>query len=369
MTAADCPVVVCPGCQALRNPTNADLADCLGLSEEIPAGAVYDVAVVGAGPAGLAAAVYAASEGLATLVLEAEAPGGQAGTSSKIENYLGFPAGVSGQELAGRAAVLAQKFGAKIALPRHAVGLDCGASPFRVRLDDGTTASARTLVVATGARYRGLNLPDCDRFDGVGVHYAASAIEAKLCADEEVIVGGGGNSAGQAAVFLSRTVKHVHILVRGERLADSMSDYLVGRIEAGANITLHTCTEIAALAGERHLEQVTWRHRGTGATATNPIRHVFLMVGAVPNTDWLGGCLQLDAKGFVRVGATVEGEGWPLERSPHILETSRPGVFAVGDVRADSVKRVASAVGEGSIAVQFIHRVLEEMRAGVGSEP
>ena len=366
-TVADCPVVVCPGCQTLSKPSNAELADCLGLSETLDPATVYDVAVVGAGPAGLAAAVYAASEGLLTVVLEALAPGGQAGTSSKIENYLGFPIGVSGGGLAGRAQVQAMKFGAKIALPRTAVGLGCDGHPFRVRLDDGAEVMARTVVVATGARYRGLDLPECKTYEGVGVHYAASALEARLCSGEEVVVVGGGNSAGQAAVFLSRHAKHVHVLVRGAGLAATMSDYLVGRIGAGANITLHTRTEVTALGGGRHLEEVTWRHRDTGAAQTKPIRNLFLMVGASPNTDWLGGCLKLDGKGFVCVGPAVgPGPDWTLDRPPHLLETSRPGVFAAGDVRADSVKRVASAVGEGSIAVQFVHRRLDEIRPAEG---
>ena len=366
LTPDDCPVVVCPGGSPLKCPSNVDLARCLGIAEDLDPSVVYDVAVVGAGPAGLAAAVYAASEGLCTVVLEGEAPGGQAGTSTKIENYLGFPMGVSGQELAGRAQVQAQKFGAKIALPRKAIGLECGAPPYKIKLDGGEVVSARTVVVASGARYRGVNLPECKTFEGVGVHYAATPIETKLCAGEEVVIVGGGNSAGQAAIHLSRTVKHVHILVRGERLADSMSDYLVGRIEAAANISLRTRTEVVGLAGDKHLEHVTWKDHAADGAETRPIRHVFLMVGAEPNSEWLRDCLMLDEKGFVCVGAAVPAAGkWPLDRAPHILETSLPGVFAVGDVRADSVKRVASAVGEGSIAVQFVHRVLAEQGAAV----
>ncbi|HEX8201084.1 MAG TPA: NAD(P)/FAD-dependent oxidoreductase, partial [Isosphaeraceae bacterium] len=288
--------------------------------------------------------------------------------SSKIENYLGFPTGLSGQDLAGRAQVQAQKFGAKIALPRRVVGLDCAGRPYRVRLEDGAEVAARCIVIASGARYRGLDLPGCARFEGIGLHYAASPIEARLCAHEEVVVVGGGNSAGQAAVFLSQAARHVFMLVRGGRLADSMSDYLVGRIGASDRITLRTRTEIAALGGGHHLEEVTWRHRDSNQSETRRIRHVFLMIGAVPNTDWLDGCLSLDEKGFVCSGPRItRDDGWPLARPPHILETSRPGIFAVGDVRADSVKRVASAVGEGSIAVQFIHQVLEEFRHEDGS--
>jgi thioredoxin reductase (NADPH) len=355
--------VICPGDQPFRNPTNAELADCLGLAEEIDPEKVYDVAVIGAGPAGLAAAVYAASEGLSTLVLETEAPGGQAGTSSKIENYLGFPTGVSGQNLAGRAQVQAQKFGAKIAVARRVVGLECDGYPYRVTFEDGSYATARTVVIACGARYRSLALPECGSFAGAGVHYAAGPIEARLCADEDVAVVGGGNSAGQAAVFLSQSARHVHVLVRGDGLADTMSNYLVGRITASRSITLHTRSEIVALRGDRRLQTVEWRQRDTGESTTRPIRQVFLMIGAVPNTEWLDGCVKLDEKGFVCVGSRVGSEdGWGLDRPPSIFETSRPGVFAVGDVRADSVKRVASAVGEGSVAVQFIHRVLDELR-------
>ncbi len=366
LSSDDLPVVVCSGDQVLKNPTTAQVAKCLGLVEVLDPDRVYDVAVVGAGPAGLASAVYAASEGLDTVVLEAEAPGGQAGTSSKIENYLGFPTGVSGQALAGRAQIQAQKFGARIALPRHVTGIDCDQRPYTLHLDDGVQVKSETVVIASGARYRTLDLDNGRAFDGAGVNYAATAMEAGLCADEDVIVVGGGNSAGQAAVFLSRHARHVHMLVRGTRLADSMSDYLVGRINASPRITLRTRTEIVALAGERHLEGVTWRNRDSGESETHPIRHVFLMIGAAPNSDWLDGCLVLDDRGFVQTGDGAGGSGtWPLPRTPHILEASRPGIFAVGDIRSGSVKRVASAVGEGSIAVQFIHRVLDERRRGV----
>ncbi|GAA0576152.1 FAD-dependent oxidoreductase [Craurococcus roseus] len=358
----DLPVVVCGPHRALSNPTNAEVADCLGISEEIEPGAVFDVAVVGAGPSGLASAVYAASEGLRTLVLEAEAPGGQAGTSSKIENYLGFPTGISGQALAGRAQVQAQKFGARIAVPRTVARLDCDRRPYALTLDNGSEVRAKAVVIATGARYRRLDhLENADRFEGGnGIHYAATAIEAALCEREEAAVVGGGNSAGQAAVYLSRFASHVHILVRGEGLAASMSDYLVGRIEASDRITLHTHTEVVGLDGERHLERVTWRNRRTGAEETRPVSNLFLMLGAVPNTDWLDGCgVALDGNGFVRVGAAGEdGDPRWSGRAPHLLETSRPGIFAVGDVRAGSVKRVASSVGEGSVVVSSVHQVL-----------
>lgn len=360
------PVVVCGHDGAgservLTAPSNAKLGACLGLTEILEPGRVYDVAVVGAGPAGLAAAVYAASEGLSTVVLEAEAPGGQASTSSRIENYLGFPTGVSGQTLALRAQVQAQKFGARLVLPRAVVRLDCGGRPYALHLDDGTAVRARAVVIATGASYRKLDhLENFDRFSGGnGIHWAATAIEAAFCEGEEVIVVGGGNSAGQAAVFLSRYAGHVHMLVRGSNLAASMSDYLVGRIEASDRITLYTETEIAVLAGDRHLERVSWTNRRTGQSETKRIGNVFLMLGAVPNTGWLAGCeVVLDQVGFVLVGtaAGTDRDG----RQPHTLETSSPGVFAVGDVRAGSVKRVASAVGEGSVVVSSVHQLLAE---------
>ena len=350
---ADLPVLLC-GERPLRQPSNAELGACLGLTETLEPGRVFDVAVVGAGPAGLAAAVYAASEGLGTVVLEAEAPGGQAATSSRIENYLGFPTGISGGALAGRAQVQAQKFGARIAVPRAVLRLDCGAVPFALHLDDQSVVQARAVVIATGARYRTLDLPGFDRFSGGnGIHWAATAIEAGLCEREEVVVVGGGNSAGQAAVFLSRHAAHVHILVRADGLAASMSEYLVSRIEASDHITLHTGTELTALIGDRHLDAVEWTERG--AVERRPIHNVFLMLGAVPNTEWLGGCqVQLDGKGFVKVGAEAAGPG----RTPSVLETSTPGIFAVGDVRAGSVKRVASAVGEGSVVVSSVHQWL-----------
>jgi thioredoxin reductase (NADPH) len=355
---SQCPVVVRAGFPVLFTPTNAMLAEALGLAEPLEQKVPYDLAVIGGGPAGLAAAVYGASEGLSTVVAEAEAPGGQAGTSSKIENYLGFPIGISGQNLAGRAQVQAQKFGATIAIAKRAVKID-QSWPYRVHFEDGSHLEARSVVIACGARYRGLDLPECTSFEGLGIHYAASSIEARLCEKEEVIIVGGGNSAGQAAIFLSRHASHVYMLVRGKRLAESMSDYLVGRIEASKNISLLTCTEIVGLAGEKHLEQVTWRNRDTGDRVLKPIRHVFLMVGAAPNTDWLRGIVELDGSGFVKTGPFLE-DGWPLQRPPYLFETNQPGIFAVGDVRSDSVKRVASAVGEGSIVVQFIHRYLAE---------
>ncbi|KQO57624.1 MULTISPECIES: FAD-dependent oxidoreductase [unclassified Methylobacterium] len=350
---ADLPVVIAPGAAVMRNPTNAALADALGLTEAIDPGRIYDVAVIGAGPAGLAAAVYAASEGLDTIVIEGLAPGGQAGTSSKIENYLGFPTGISGQALAGRAQVQAQKFGARLAISRMATGLDCGGSPFRVILEDGTAVPARAVIAATGARYRRLDLPRYAHFEGQGIHYAATAMEAQLCTGEAVIVVGGGNSAGQAAMFLSRTVAHVHLLVRATGLAATMSDYLVQRIASSPRITLHTQTEITALLGEDTLTSVTWTDRSSGISETKAIGNVFVMIGALPNTGWLSDCLGLDPKGFVPTG--LRSDGMPAA-SPYA--TTVPGLYAVGDVRAGSVKRVASGVGEGSVVVQAVHGFL-----------
>lgn len=359
--ADDTPIVVLAQSRVLKNPSNRDLAVSIGISEPLDPDSVFDVVIAGAGPAGLAAAVYSASEGLSTLVLEAEAPGGQAGTSSKIENYLGFPTGVSGQALAGRAMIQAQKFGARLAVPRRVVRLICDERPYVLELDDAERVRARTVVIATGARYRKLDLENFDRFEGHGIHYAATAIEAGLCEREEVVIVGGGNSAGQAAVYLSRHAAHVHILIRGSSLSASMSEYLIGRIGASRAITIHPETEIIALDGKRHLEQVTWRNRRTGAEESRAIANVFLMLGATPNTEWLRGCLKLDDNGFVCCGGEFESTGgWQTDRLPHLLESSRRGVFAVGDVRSGSIKRVASSVGEGSIVVSAIHAILAE---------
>lgn len=350
LTPADLPVVVVRG-QALRRPSNAQVADALGLTTELDQDHVHDVAVVGGGPAGLASAVYAASEGLDTIVIESIAPGGQAGTSSKIENYLGFPTGISGQALAGRAQVQAQKFGARLLVSRGAAGLDCSGSPFVVKLDDDTEVRARAVVVATGARYRKLDLPRYAELEGNGIYYAATAMEAGLCANQEVVVVGGGNSAGQAAMFLARTAGHVHILVRGPGLAETMSRYLIDRIEASERITLHPFTEVTALEGDRHLTGCSWTHRHSGAETQRDLGALFVMIGAVPSTDWLDDCLDLDPAGFIKTGS---GETF--------FCSSKPGIFAVGDVRSGSVKRVASGVGEGSVVVSSIHRYLESLR-------
>jgi len=365
VTAADVPIVVCRCEIVLRNPTNAEIAECLGFNTAVDPLHVHDVVVVGGGPAGLAAAVYAASEGLDVLVVEGRYPGGQAGSSSKIENYLGFPTGISGQALAGRAYTQAQKFGAQMLVAKCAARLDCDTRPYGLELGDSTRLGARSIVIATGAQYRKPPLPDLPRFEGVGVYYGATFMEAQLCAGEEVIVIGGGNSAGQAAVFLAQTAKRVHMLVRSGGLAESMSRYLIRRIEDHPDITLHTHTELVALEGTVNLERVAWRNRVTGQVELRSIRHVFVMAGAMPATNWLGSCVAVDSKGFVLTGADLTAEvltnaRWPLGRPPHLLETSMPGVFAVGDVRAGNIKRVASAVGEGSIAISFVHRVLAE---------
>ena len=361
----DIPVLMCHDRPVLRNPSNAEVAKRLGFNVEIDGGRVYDLVVIGAGPAGLGTAVYAASEGLDVLVLEGNAPGGQAGSSSRIENYLGFPLGVTGQELAGRAFVQAEKFGAQVAIARVASALNCGRQPFSLECAGAEAVRARAVVVASGAEYRRLSLPNLGQFEGVGVYYGATRLEAQLCADEEIAIVGGGNSAGQAAVFLSGIAKHVHVVVRGTGLAESMSRYLIRRIEESAAISLRTRTEIVSLEGAGHLEHLAWSHRETGATETRDIRHLFSMTGASPNTAWLQGCVALDDKGFVKTGADLtpedlEAEHWPLVRRPYLFETSVPKVFAVGDVRSGSVKRVASAVGEGSVVVQLVHRVLAE---------
>jgi thioredoxin reductase (NADPH) len=356
---ADIPVLICRGQLVLRNPTNAEAAACFGLNAGIDEGSVYDVIVVGAGPSGLAAAVYGASEGLNVLVLESNAPGGQAGSSSRIENYLGFPTGISGQDLAGRAFVQAEKFGARIAVARAARALRCTRPPYTVELEDGGAVQGRSIIVAAGAQYRKLDLPNLAQFEGAGVYYGATPVEAQVCRNQEVAVVGGGNAAGQAAVFLAGFARHVHLLVRGAGLAETMSRYLISRIEASPEITLTAWTEIEALEGGAQLERIHWRNAKDGTRCVHEIQHLFLMTGASPNTTWIEGCVALDAKLFIKTGADV-GDSWPLRRAPFLLETSLPGVFAVGDVRSGSLKRVAAAVGEGSMAVQFVHKVLAE---------
>ncbi len=358
----DIPVALCQGRNILKKPSNREIADCLGLSE-YHEDELRDVIVIGAGPAGLAAAVYAASEGLNVLVAEAEAFGGQAGSSSKIENYLGFPTGISGQALAARAFTQAQKFGAEVVTPLVATGLNCEKRPYGVRMDDGSEAHAHTILIATGARYRKLDLPNLEHYEGRGIYYGATHVEALLCGNTDVVVVGGGNSAGQAAAFLARRASHVYMLVRGKALAETMSSYLSHRIEADPNITLKTCTEIVGLAGDGMLEKITWRDRNTGEETACETGHLFVMIGAEPNTAWLGGCIALDDKGFVKTGTDIseaEIANAQRGRQPYTLETNKPGIFAAGDVRSKSVKRVASAVGEGSICVQYLHAVLGE---------
>jgi thioredoxin reductase (NADPH) len=326
----------------------------------------YDVVIVGAGPAGLAAAVYAASEGLGVLVLETTAPGGQAGQSSRIENYLGFPTGISGEALAGRALTQAEKFGAEVAIGRTVARLDCDSRPYRLFLSDGQVVRTRAIVIATGVKYRKLDLPSLARFEGAGVFYSATHLEGQSCKGEEIAIVGGGNSAGQAAVFLSSVAARVNMLVRGPGLAESMSRYLIKRIEGTGNIDLRTRSQIDALEGDNGLQRVLWRNLDTGARETRAIRNLFLMTGADPNTAWLEGCMLLDDKKFVKTGAELMpdellGAHWPLPRRPYVMETSIPGVFCVGDARSASVKRVASAVGEGAICVQMVHRALQEL--------
>ncbi len=348
------PALIKPDRQVLSKPSDERLAEELGLFEPPEEGVVYDVAVLGAGPSGLASAVYAASEGLRTIVVETLAPGGQAGTSSKIENYLGFPTGISGEALAGRAHIQAQKFGARICVSRSTVSLDCSKKPFEIGLSDGCTVRAKAVVVATGARYRTLDLPNYERFEGQGIHYAATAMEGNLCSAQEVVIVGGGNSAGQAAVFLSRTARHVNMVMRSG-ISSTMSDYLVQRIRNSAHITLHETSDITGLHGENGLQGVSWSNRKTGQSFERPATNLFVMIGASPNTEWLAGCVELDRSGFVETGFPDEGE---LATPSTPYRTSKPGVFAVGDVRSGSIKRVASAVGEGSVVVAAIHQFL-----------
>lgn len=364
--ASDIPVVICNSTQSvMRNPSIQELADCVGLNVGIDMSQVRDLIIVGAGPSGLAAAVYAASEGLDALVIEISTPGGQAGSSSKIENYLGFPTGLSGQELAARAIAQAEKFGAKMMVAHGVAQLDCARHPFHVVLDNGNKLATRSVMIATGAQYNKPSIANLAQFEGQGIYYGATHMESQLCESEDVIVVGGGNSAGQAAVFLSETAGKVHILVRSGQLSDTMSRYLVQRIEENPNIELHYHTEIVGLEGDSHLERVTWKDKPSGETSVHDVHHVFIMAGASPRTEWLRGCLALDSRGFIVTGrdldAVTESPVWSLSRPPQMLETSLPGVFAVGDVRAGNVKRVASAVGEGAIAVHLVHRVLAEL--------
>jgi thioredoxin reductase (NADPH) len=339
--------------RVLVRPAICDLADELGITELPEAHTIYDVAVVGAGPAGLAAAVYAASEGLSTIVVEGNAPGGQAGTSSKIENYLGFPTGVSGAQLASRGHLQALKFGVHFAISRDVVSTAQVDGLHRLILAGGVAVCARSVVIASGARYRRLNVKNHEDFENRGLYYAATAMESPSCHERDIIVVGGGNSAGQASIFLSSIARHVHHIIRGASLESTMSQYLISRIERSPQITLYTDTEIDRLEGKAALEFVTWTNRKTGESMRRPISSVFVMIGAEPNSGWVYGAVKLDDKGFV-----LTGGGWGFEATPYA--TSIPGVYAVGDVRAESVKRVASAVGEGSVVISNIHRYLAQ---------
>jgi thioredoxin reductase (NADPH) len=361
MTEADTPVVACGQRLMLRNPSNRQLADATGIRQPLER-TVYDLAVVGAGPAGLAAAVYGASEGLSTVVLEQTAPGGQAGSSMRIENYLGFPTGLTGSELANRAVLQANKFGAHLSVPAPVTRLGFEKAYPVLRLDGGETVAAKCLLIASGAEYRRLGVEGCERYEGRGVYYAATPNEAQQCRGARVVLVGGGNSAGQAAVFLAAHARAVLLLIRGDDLYKSMSSYLARRIEQTANIELLSNATVRRMLGDGHLTAVEVVNRMTGEGRTVETPAVFSFIGAVPRTDWLPPEVERDAKGFVRTGpALAESPHWTARRPPFLLETSRPGVFAAGDVRAGSAKRVASAVGEGAMAVQFVHEYLKEM--------
>jgi thioredoxin reductase (NADPH) len=354
------PLFLCHGEEVLSKPTLLDVSEAVGILERPDDNLTFDLAVIGGGPGGMAAAVYGASEGLRTVILERETPGGQASTSSRIENYLGFPNGLSGQELAGRAQIQAQKFGATIALPMQVDGIEGDTPPYTIRVEGNNDVKARSIVIASGATYRRLGLNTETTFEGRGLHYAATAIEAGYCENSQVVVVGGGNSAGQAAVYLANQTEHVHLLIRRDSLVETMSEYLIQRIQASDRITLHTRTEITELDGDEHLEQVTWTHHESGKRTSQPLRHVFLMIGAQPNSSFVSDRILTDRNGFICTGpAVVKQDRWPMpDREPELFETSLPGIFAIGDVRSGSVKRVASAVGEGSICIQFVHRIL-----------
>jgi thioredoxin reductase (NADPH) len=361
VTEADTPIVACAHCLVLRNPSNRELAEKIGIRRPVEH-AVYDLAIVGSGPAGLAAAVYGASEGLNTIVLEHTAPGGQAGSSMRIENYLGFPTGISGSELADRAVLQADKFGARISVPTPVTKLTFDKTYSVLELEGGENVVAKCLLVATGAEYRRLEVEHCSRFEGAGVYYAATPNEAQMCRGSDVVLVGGGNSAGQAAVYLSQNARKVFLLIRGDDLCKSMSSYLAHRIMNTPNIEILRCTEVIRMNGDGHLNSVEILNKTTGEKKTLPIDALFSFIGATPRTDWLPSEIEKDDKHFVRTGIELgDSPHWSLKRQPFLLETSRPGVFAAGDVRSGSVKRVASAVGEGSMAVQFVHEYLKTM--------
>jgi thioredoxin reductase (NADPH) len=361
VSEAETPVAAWGPKLLLRNPSNRQLAEILGLRQPLEQ-TVYDLVVVGGGPAGLAAAVYGASEGLNTLVLERSGPGGQAGRSMRIENYLGFPTGITGSELTERAVVQANKFGARLSIPTPATALGFDNRYAVLHLDGGETVAAKCVLIATGAEYRRLAAEGCDQFEGCGVYYAATPTEAPLCRGENVVVVGGGNSAGQAAVYLAGLARKVYLLIRGDSLSQSMSSYLVQRIEQTPSIEVCLHTAVRRMHGDGHLGQVETVNKQSGGTQVLPAAALFSFIGAVPRTEWLPAEIERDIKGFIRTGPTLVQSGhWSGQRPPFLLETSRPGVFAAGDVRSGSVKRVASAVGEGAMAVQFVHEYLKEM--------
>ncbi len=364
--ASETPVTIWQGKEVLENPTNAELARAIGLKVDVPRKQTYDLVVVGAGPAGLGAAVYGASEGLSTLALESTALGGQAGTSSRIENYLGFPAGLSGFELASRALVQADKFGTQTAVPQEAVSVNREGDHYRIGLSEAGEVVARSVIAASGARYRRLEVPGLERFEGVGVHYAATQAEAQPFEGEEVAVVGGGNSAGQAALFLAGRARRVYLLIRGDDLGKGMSSYLVDRVTDAENVKLLANTEVRELVGEDRIEGVVVEDNRLGTRWTLGARALFVFIGAEANTGWLKGAVELDERGFVLTGgelsrSVLEGDAWQEHsREPYLLETSLPGVFAAGDVRSGSIKRVASAVGEGAMAVRLVHQYLAD---------
>jgi len=361
VTEADTPIVACAHCLLLRNPSNRELAEAIGIRRPVEH-TVYDLAIVGSGPAGLAAAVYGASEGLNTVVLEHTAPGGQAGSSMRIENYLGFPTGITGSELADRAVLQADKFGARVSIPTAVVNLTFDKTYSVLGLEGGETVVAKCLLIASGAEYRRLGVENCDQFEGRGVYYAATPNEAQMCRASDVVLVGGGNSAGQAAVYLSQNARKVLLLIRGDDLCKSMSSYLAHRIMNTPNIEILRCTEVTGMGGDGHLSALEIVNKLTGEKRTLRTAALFSFIGATPRTDWLPPEIEKDEKDFVRTGiALAESPHWTLKRQPFLLETSRPGVFAAGDVRSGSVKRVASAVGEGSMSVQFVHEFLKEM--------
>ncbi|GHO99701.1 fused response regulator/thioredoxin-disulfide reductase [Reticulibacter mediterranei] len=360
------PIVLLQDATVLVQPTIAQLAEKVGLQTH--AGQpFYDLVIVGAGPAGLAAAVYGASEGLRTVLIEREAPGGQAGTSSRIENYLGFPVGLSGADLTRRAVAQARRFGVEVLAPQEVVGLRAEGAYRFLKLGDGSELRSYALVVATGVSYRTLNVPGVERLTGAGIYYGAAMTEAMSCQDTDVFIVGGANSAGQAAMYFSRYARTVTMLVRADSLSKSMSQYLIDEIGRTENITVYTHTEVQEARGEMSLQSLTLKNSQTGETQTVPATALFIFIGAMPCTEWLGNAVQRDKQGFVLTGSDLyvdgkPGQGWTLPRPPFLLETSMPGVFAAGDVRLGSIKRVASGVGEGSIAIQFVHRYLAEVR-------